>query len=214
MFIAVDGISDSLPEDVQRFARNFTARSGSVDRGQQESEETASDIDRLDAKMLDRWDVQAHQYTTQAAVETSILGRLLGGKLKASSCGIVQEAKRYCISTTDSGRRIEHGTAVRLSVVVLETELDVSLTLPNIAAKSQISNVTARISLSVDGYNGPLGKLLPAPDNLNVENLGMYTAAFKAIQALVFGEDGLEYLAPTLLGFMDDDVDEQAQNVD
>ncbi len=132
----------------------------------------------------------------------SLLAGLFSSKAKTSQFGIVQEAKRYCINETDTGERVEFGTAVRLAVAVLDTAFDAKLaTLPNIAATAQLGSIKARIALSVDGYVGPLGELLPAPDSLNVENLGVYTAAFKAIQALVFGAAGLNYIAPTLLGY-------------
>ncbi|MEP5624766.1 MAG: hypothetical protein ABJP82_19535, partial [Hyphomicrobiales bacterium] len=111
------------------------------------------------------------------------------------------EAKRFCILSTSKNRRVEYGTAVRLSVVIIGKKLDVALTLPNIAATAQISNLQARISLSVDGYVGPLGNLLPAPAKLNVENLEVYTSAFKSIQEIVFGPEGSTFIAPTLLGY-------------
>lgn len=201
MFIAVDGLSKDLPEDVQKLAPPAKSGSGAgPDFGQLEGAVLGQGAEPGGAE-LDRWDVQSHQYSTKADVETSILGRLLSGNAKASHYGLVQEAKRFCIQTTENGRRVEFGTAVRLSVVVLSADFNLSLTLPNIAAKTQISNMQARISLSVDGYVGPLGELLPAPDNLNVENLNVYTSAFKSIQSIVFGEQGLGFISPTLLGY-------------
>jgi hypothetical protein len=145
--------------------------------------------------------VQSHQYLTKADVSTGILGGIFSAHGQVSNCGVVQEAKKYYLHTTNAGRQVQFGTAVRLSVAVFDADLGVALTLPNIAAKAQLANVTARIALSVAGYTGPLGDLLPAPDNLNVENLTVYTSAFKAIQAQVFGTAGLAYLKPTFLGY-------------
>jgi hypothetical protein len=200
MFIAVDGLSTNVPDDVKKMpppAKNLGGgpEYGNLEGGVPGQGGAGSESD------LDRWDVQSHQYSTKADVETSILARLLSGSAKASNYGLVQEAKRFCIQTSENGRRVEFGTAVRLSVAVLSTDFNLSLTLPNIAAKAQISNLQARISLSVDGYVGPLGEMLPAPDNLNVENLNIYTTAFKSIQAMVFGQQGLTFISPTLLGY-------------
>lgn len=209
MFIAVDGISTALPADVKALTAQSTGGRRTVDRGGARNLEfapaapqaSAADAEGSADVTLDRWDVQSHQYTTTADVEASILARLFSTNAHVSSYGIVQEAKRFCILTSDTGRRVEFGTAVRLSVAVLATKFEAALTLPNVAAKAQLSNLRARIALSVDGYVGPLGGILPAPDNLNVENLAVYTTAFKAIQAEVFGAPGLSFLSPTLLGY-------------
>ena len=206
MFIAVDGMSTQLPDDVRALGVAPLLPRDTIDRGETQSGDFAGAIEApaVSGATLDRWDVQSHQYTTQVEVETSVLARLLSGRAQVSHHGLVQEAKRYYIRTTEEGRRVEYGTAVRLSVAVLGTEFDLALTLPNIAAKTQLTDLRARIALSVDGYVGPLGELLPAPDNLNVENLAVYTMAFKAIQAQVFGSAGLDYIAPTLLGYEPD----------
>jgi len=211
MFIAADAMAYSLPKDVRALHVTSAVPQAKIDRGETHGGKVEeSPAISMSGLTLDRWDVQSHQYTTKLAVEASILGRLFSSSAKVSSYGLVQEAKRFCIRTTETSRRVEYGTAVRLSVVVLATDFDASLTLPNIAAKAQLSDIHARIALSVDGYTGPLGELLPAPDNLNVENLAVYTAAFKAIQAQVFGAAGLNYNSPTLLGY--DDQDEPVVN--
>ncbi|EBA09657.1 hypothetical protein [Sagittula stellata] len=208
MFIAVNGMSETLPDDVRDHTL-FLQKAAGPDRdelpggdlgGPQIASLTAAPAK---AEILDRWDVQAHQYTTEAEVEASILARLLTSKGSLSRYGLVQEAKRFCIQKTGTGRQVEYGTAVRLSVAVLSADFDLAVTLPNIAAKAQISNLQARISISVDGFVGPLGLMLPAPDNLDVENLGIYTAAFKAIQGHVFGPEGERHIAPTLLGYQE-----------
>jgi hypothetical protein len=216
MFIAVDGMSTRLPEDVQALGAQALGAGpvllrSMIDRGETHGGGPAETLTgpSPSAAALDRWDVQSHQYTTKVEVEASVLARLISGKTQVSHYGLVQEAKRFCIQTSKTGRRIEFGTAVRLSVAVLSTQFDAALTLPNIAAKAQLTDLRARIALSVDGYVGPLGELLPAPDNLNVENLAIYTTAFKAIQAQVFGAAGLDHIAPTLLGY-DDDKEDQA----
>jgi hypothetical protein len=59
----------------------------------------------------------------------------------------------------------------------------------------------ARIGISVVGFFGPVGDLLPAPEDLNVENFSIFTNAAKLIQKRVFGPDGVNFMAPTLLSF-------------
>jgi len=204
MFIAVDGTSTNLPPDVRALEAAPALPKRRIDIGETQGGGASANVKAtsMSEVILDRWDVQLHQYTTKVAVEASGLARLFSSTATVSHCGLIQEAKRFCIRTTeDKSRRVEFGTAVRLSVLVLSADFKGSLTLPNIAAEAQLNGLLARIALSVDGYVGPLGELLPAPDNLNVENLAAYTVAFKAIQALVFGTAGLGYITPTLLGY-------------
>jgi len=229
MFIATDGSSASLPKDVVALAASPIAftRAPPVSASAPPVVGRQTDFGEVHggpavrtppapipegAAKLDRWDVQSHQYTTKAEVETSILGRLFSGKGQFTSYGVVQEAKRYCVMTTTDGTTVEYGTAVRLSVGVLGAQAEGALTLPNIAAKAQLTGLQARIALSVVGYVGPLGELLPAPDNLNVENLAVYTTAFRLIQAKVFGAEGLAFISPALLGYNQPDGGAPAQS--
>lgn len=203
MFIAIDGLSERVPDDVRKVVSVPAIAHSGKDKGQIQSKDLTEveATSSIPAAVLDRWEVHSHQYKTSADVEASFLARLFSAKGETANYGLVQEAKRFCVQTTAMKRRVEHGTAVRLSVAVFSAKLEGSLTLPNIAAKAQLGHIQARIALSVDGYAGPLGDLLPAPDNLNVENLVVYTTAFKNIQARIFGADGLVYIVPTVLGY-------------
>ena len=166
MFIAVDAMSTDLPDDVRALsAEPVVPPRDTIDRGETHGGVQAEAVQppSVNGATLDRWDVQSHQYTSKAQVETSILARLISGEAQVSHYGIVQEAKLFCIRTTKSDRRVEYGTAVRLSVAVLSTEFKASLTLPNIAATAQLSGLNARIALSVDGYVGPLANSCPRP---------------------------------------------------
>ena len=199
MFIAVDGLTANVPNDVKALVSSLKHTSNSAGSG---AVAFALETPSKELMVLDRWDVQSHQYKTDVDVKTSLVSRLFSANADVSHFGLVQEAKRYCIqSTDDTNRKVEFGVAVRLSVAVLDSKFNAELTLPAIAATAQLTDLRARIALSVDGYIGPLGEMLPAPDNLNVENLAVYTDAFKSIQALVFGQDGMDHLYPTLLGY-------------
>jgi len=217
-FIAVDGSLDNLPADVAEMAPPRAAiaigseRIAEVDHGTLQGQPlTVSASEKWNGSVLDRWDVQSHQYSTESQVKASLLAKLLSGGGEVSHYGIVQEAKRYCIQSSKQGRNVEFGTAVRLSVALLSTKFETSLTLPNIAATAQLSSARARISLSVDGYAGSLGELLPAPDDLNVENLASYLAAFRDIQKEVFGKEGTQFIVPTLLGYVETSAPEPAK---
>ncbi|OYW24965.1 MAG: hypothetical protein B7Z55_00705 [Planctomycetales bacterium 12-60-4] len=153
--------------------------------------------------VLDRWDIQTHVYQQEAVIKTGLFGGLFGGDVKHVRAGVIQEAKRFGIAETSEKRRLEIGVALRLSVA---TDLDlatISLTIPNIAASAQLKNSRTRIGLSVIGFVGPLGDLLPAADDLNVESFSVFIDAFKKIQAYVLGKGGEQFLAPTFLGYDD-----------
>lgn len=204
VFIATDGVGTDIPEDVRHAARRFaaeTVQAAGPDLGSTESGVDGAAPAGGAAAVLDRWDIQAHQYKTEAEVKVGILGGLFSGRSKLVKSGVVQEAKRFNVSQTDDDNRVEFGTAVRLLVATNATDADAKLTIPNIAAGAQLSHFEARIALSVVGFTGPLGDMLPAPGELNVETLPEYLEAFRKIQSYVFGRDAAGHLAPTLLGY-------------
>lgn len=215
MFIATDGTGPDIPDDVRQAAEAFSSELGPLP---QAGKTDGPDMgDRFGApapeggvappplvtkgSALDRWDIQAHQYKTAAEVKMGILGGLFSSRSKLVKSGVVQEAKRYKVTQTDKDNRIEFGTAVRLVVAINETEADLELTIPNIAAGAQLAHFEARIALSVVGFVGPLGDMLPAPGELNVETLPDYLDAFRKMQSYIFGREGAPFLAPTLLGY-------------
>jgi len=151
--------------------------------------------------VLERWNVVAHTYSEKAATQFSLFGGLFSGNASGVKAGLIHEAKRYTIKETAKGRKVEMGVAVRLSVATLKLDGDGSLSLPTLAAKAQLGMADAKIGISVLGYGGAFGDLLPAPTKLDVESFGNYMAAFRKIQAQVFGEASIHYLVPTLLGF-------------
>jgi hypothetical protein len=160
---------------------------------------------RNEAPKLDHWTVRAHVYTSEVAARIGILAGLFGGSGKVVKAGAMDEAKRFYLETTESGRHIEVGVAVRLAVAATEWEAQIDLSLPNIAAAAQLGMKTgdAQIGIEVAGYSGALGDLLPAPRQLDVATLSDYLSAFHAIQAQVFGRSGLPFLTPAVLTFDD-----------
>lgn len=155
--------------------------------------------------VLDRWSVQAHVYSSEIAAKLTILAGLFGGSGKRAKAGATHEAKRYRIESTDTGREVQVGVAVRLAVATTEWEVDAELSVPNIAAAAQLNAKVgdAKIGIDVIGYSGPLGRALPAPRQLDVTTLATYLSAFTAIQHQVFGPKGLPYLTPTALSYED-----------
>lgn len=90
---------------------------------------------------------------------------------------------------------------MRLSVATKSYDGTVSLTLPKLAAKAELSSWDARIGITVIGYSGFLGDLLPAPKRLDVDTCIQYVEAFKRIQQLIFSEEGSNWIAPTILSY-------------
>lgn len=207
VFIATDGSNSSLPDEVQKHVSEMFR---SNDRSSEkvvlglELEHSALELSS-GSELLNRWDIQSHQYSQSTHIDASFLSGLFSGKGNLEKFGVVQEAKRYRTDKLKNGREVEFGTAVRLAAALEAQDFEVALTIPNIAAKAQLSNARARISLSVVGYTGSLGKFLPAPDDLDVENLSVYLEAFKSIQAEVFSEDRMNHISPTSLGYYDVD---------
>ena len=127
---------------------------------------------------LEYWTVQAHAYTVDAAAKVSLLGRLFGGEAKAALAGVVHEAKRFTVQTTEQGRHTEFGVAVRIYAATKDWDTKLQLTLPNLAADAQLNARDSRVAIDVVGYSGALGALLPSPERLDVESLAAYLAAF------------------------------------
>jgi hypothetical protein len=150
---------------------------------------------------LERWAIQAREYTAGGTGKVSLFGRLFGGHADMVKAGVVHEAKRFTLVRDTYGNQAELGVAVRIVAGTSEWQASVQLTLPNVAADAQLHSRDARVSMEVVGYAGALGALLPAPQRLDVSSLAEYLSAFRSIQAEVFGERGLACLAPTLLGY-------------
>ena len=150
---------------------------------------------------LERWLIQAHAYSEEQAAKVSLLGRLFSGEAQRVKAGVVHDAKRFSIVKTETSRDVEIGVAVRLSVATSNMSSNFELTLPNLAADAQLNGVEARVGITVLGFAGPLGDILPAPRKLDVETCAEYVEAFRKIQAFIFGDAGWRYVIPTALSY-------------
>lgn len=201
MLILVDSYSpelldEEIPEDVGQIAPEFAALAT--------AEEVSREAPTGDVSIplvLDRWDVKTHTYKDKVAGKVGFLAGLFSGASERVAAGVVHEAKRYRLEKTRKGRVVEIGVSVRLSVATTAFNANFDLSIPNLAAQAQLGMSEARIGISVVGFFGPVGDLLPAPEDLNVENFSIFTNAAKLIQKRVFGPDGVNFMAPTLLSF-------------
>ena len=180
--------SEELPENSLLTTEDWTRLTPEVD---------------FEVPRLENWAVQANGYSTEVATKVGVLGRLFGGDVKRVRAGVMHEAKRFTVRKTGDDTEFIIGVAVRIFAATTEWKANLQLTLPNLAADAQLNTSDARIGVEVVGYTGPLGTLLPSPQQLNVESFAVYLRAFNSIQEAVFGEAGLPFLAPRLLSFDD-----------
>ncbi|WP_424984308.1 hypothetical protein [Microbulbifer sp. S227A] len=159
------------------------------------------------APVLDRWDVLTHKYRFTADAKLGFLGKLFSGSGKSVRAGVTQEAKQYRLDQTDDGRVVETGVAVRLAVATTSFDAQTELSVPNLAAAAQLGLAETRIGIYVMGFRGPIGDIMPAPADLNVENFGSFMDAFEAIQKRVFSIESVPLLSPTVLGYQDTSED-------
>jgi len=150
---------------------------------------------------LERWRLEAQQYRKEHAAKVGIFGALFSGEAKTVTAGLVHEAKRFSIIRSEADREVAVGVSVRLAVATTHEDIRITLTLPNLAADAQLNHRDTRIGITVEGYGGPLGALLPAPRALDVESFASYSESFRQIQERVFGEEGWRNVAPTILSF-------------
>lgn len=220
MFIAESGISDGTPDGVKEIAQKamHEARAGPRTQllmesiGEVDYGTPHSGTQPLVGADLELWDVQAHQYRSETSGKVGLLARLFSTEGKVVLQGVVQEAKRYRIFEGTNGVKTEIGCAVRLTAATNSVNFSAKLTVPNLAASAQLDHGESdvRIALSVSGFCGPLGDLIPSPAQLSVENFAEYMQAFANIQKYVFGESALHYLRPVHLGYFSNTPEDKA----
>ncbi|PWQ94730.1 hypothetical protein [Leucothrix arctica] len=211
--IIADSSAQTLPTDVAEISRSlrdskmitFFKSSKEPDSDANQSFSTLSaTTDEIESKKtnypLERWDIQAYAYSEKQAAKVSLLAGLFGGEVEKVKAGVIHEAKRFSIESTDK-HNVEIGVAVRLSVATSNLDTNIDLTLPNLAASAQLKDTDTRVGISVTGFTGPLGQYLPAPTKLNVESCIEYMNAFREIQKIVFGEESMAFIIPTVLNY-------------
>jgi hypothetical protein len=154
---------------------------------------------------LDRWEVETHKYNKEMKVDLGFFAKLFGGSAKKASAGVVHEAKRFRIENVQNDQVAEFGVAVRLLVATSVFESKFELSIPNLAAAAQLGQSDTRIGIYVIGFSGVLGEIMPAPEDLKVENFSKFMDAFSAIQKKVFSEEQKQNVRPTFLGYQGKD---------
>ncbi|MEM7674465.1 MAG: hypothetical protein AAF449_00525 [Myxococcota bacterium] len=208
MRVLIDPSETRLPKDIVDYNEKLRAETeaaadvtASQENRQLESASRPSTGRQVKSTpRLDRWDLQIHAYKEREAGEVSLLSNLFGGETARVRAGVVHDAKWFRIGSTDS-RNVEIGVAIWLSVATSSFDANIGLTLPNLAASAQLSQIDARVGITVLGYAGALGDYLPAPSKLDVESCVEYLNAFRSIQKLIFGQEGLAGIAPTVLSY-------------
>jgi len=204
MKILVDVYTSEIPKDVVEMAPKLET-SGPIERATRGSvrkiRTDPSEIEVFTPPDLDRWDAETHTYKDESAKKVGFLAGLFSGSEKSVAAGLVHEVKKYRVDKTNKGREIEIGVSVRLSIATTAYNAEFDFSIPNLAAQAQLGMSEARVGIYVVGYFGPIGDLLPAPDDLNVENFSIYTKAAKEIQNRVFGLEGIGFMTPKILSF-------------
>ncbi|WP_171177759.1 hypothetical protein [Ruegeria sp. HKCCD8929] len=152
-----------------------------------------------DVVTLDQHFVTSVAYTREASGKMSWFAGLLKGDAEGKSVGVVQEAKMYTVREIE-GQRVEIGVAVQLKIEATTFKSSVQVTVPNIAAEAQLGLSRAQMEISVRGYCGMLGEMLPAPSGVNLASYAHYIEAFAKLQKLVFGPSGQAHFSPVVLG--------------
>lgn len=225
MKVVVDPSSTRLPDDIINLNKQLRQEQAKVvsqqpsvvaPRSLSRSSSRDSDSDHFEFEEemplannhyeypLECWDVQIHAYSETQAGNVGLFAGLFGGDAKKVKCGVIHDAKRYSVYVTENGTSVEVGVAVRLSVATTSFASKLNLTLPNLAASAQLHGHDTRVGISVIGYKGALGEYLPAPSQFDVESCVDYLNAFKSIQKLVFGKEGMKHVIPSVLIYEDD----------
>lgn len=152
-----------------------------------------------DAVILDQHYVRAVAYTIEASGKISWFSSLFNAQADASKVGVVQEAKSFMVGTID-GKQVEIGVAVVLKIEANKFSSEAQVSVANIAAEAQLGRSRAEMEISVRGFTGVLGDMLPAPSAVDLASYAHYLESFEKIQKHVFGKDGKANFSPVVLG--------------
>lgn len=151
------------------------------------------------APKLNQHLISCTAFTRDAKGEASFFSALFKQEAKLKQVGVVQEAKAFTVREVN-GVETEVGVAVRLQVEASEFSSDTHVSIPNIAAEAQLGMSRAQMEISVRGFAGPLGDLLPAPESVNLTSYAQYLEAFQKIQKHVFSKESQGEVTPVVLG--------------
>lgn len=149
--------------------------------------------------VLNQHHVSSVAFTIDASGKASFFASLFSGETEMQRVGVVQEAKSFAVVQKD-GKEVEVGVAVRLQVKADKFSASAQVTIPNITAEAQLGLSRADMEISVRGFSGPLGKLLPAPKSVDITSYTEYLDAFREIQAHVFSDASRQHFSPVVLG--------------
>jgi hypothetical protein len=142
------------------------------------------------AAALDTW--QWEQYTLSwnlAAKLGFAFGSVGGGYQSRVLVAEFSRSKTIETDGSDHTPRARFGVAARLVVHVRQVRADLQLTLPVIAAESQINNLEARANMTIEGYIAPdAGKIFPPFGSFDVESYVKMLEALTAAKEII-GED-------------------------
>lgn len=194
----IDQYNESeLPKDVQDWAAGTTT----IDFGDVSGAKEAATMLEKDTSFLNRWDINTHFFKDDAEVKVGFFKKLFSGTTKVVKAGVIQEAKFYRIDQTDGGHEVQVGVAVRLAVATSNFSVTAELSIPNLTASAQLGLSDTRVGIYVVGSRIPIGDILPAPTDINVENYSLYIESFKEIQNRVFSPENEKYFTPSIISY-------------
>jgi hypothetical protein len=159
------------------------------------------------ASELSDWEQQFYSLDANLAAK---VGFALGSvSASARQRVLISEFSRSAPCSTEDGLELHYGVALRLIVHVANFEAGANLTLPWVAAQAQVQKAETWSKLSVTGYVGDLGPLLPPIKAFTVDNYIDLMQKVSAIQAKVASDTG--NIRPRKLRVVDPSAEGQEQ---
>lgn len=149
-------------------------------------------------------DAKFHIVNSSSRVESTFLANLFGLSAEHNYSTVVHEVRKYRKGKTDDDLDALIGVSVRMYAALQGTDFGFDLTIPNLAASSQLDMNEVFIAVKVEGYSGHLGDLLVDPGGLDVESYLEYSQSFSMLQKAVFGEGADVHYHPQVLEIIED----------
>lgn len=122
-----------------------------------------------------------------------------GGSTSANQRLLIREFSRSATCSAPDGKRYRYGTAVRLVVKINNITAGANLSIPFVAAETQLARMQAESTLRVVGYAGEeLAGLLPPFRAFNVDTYAELSTRMNEVKRLI-AED-VANIRPTKLG--------------